>query len=153
MTPIVPLALAGLLLFGMSRSSTPAKSQTRLRNWSGRVGALAFNVKRMGDGWAWYVESVGSGSESTAKLGLQTALRAAIESGKLGRGDGWHVESDLDGTVAEVAWNAGTDGGDDAWSWSVSPSATDIVSGNGASRGVATLQALDTLEPFTDGSA
>ena len=152
MTPIVPLALAGLVLFGLSSSSKPAKSQPRLRNWSGKVGQLAFNVKAMGGGWAWYVESIGSGSESTAKLALQQALRAAVESDKIDRSAGWVLQNDLDTVLAQVWWNAGSDA-EHLWTWNVSSDAGNFAEGPAGSRGVATLQALDTLEPFTDGSA
>ena len=167
---VAPLVLIGALgsLAAIASFVSPKRRATSgpLRTWAGFAGPIAIAVTRNGAGWAWYTEDTrpeggapsGSGSAATAKLALQNAFRTAIESGHVPPGDTLSVRSasgDVVGFVRQAGSGFVSDAaGQDGWGFQVVPPQGDTVTVVGiATRGAAALQLLDTIEPFTDGSA
>jgi hypothetical protein len=158
-----PLVIIGALgsLAAIASLIAPKRRTTTgpLRTWSGTAGALQIAVTRNGPGWAWYVEwndtandsgGIAQGSAATAKLALQNAFRSAIESGRVSEFETLTVRSNTGDVVGQVAHIAA----ENAWAFEVVPPTGAAVEVHDiATRGTAALQLLDTIEPFTDGSA
>lgn len=152
--PLIPLLLvAGVGALFVSRRSgatqLPGGALPGLRNWTGLVGTHALAVYRNGPNWAWTVAEVGSGSQPTAIGALREALTRAFELAIVGGGDGWSVDSS-DGRVH--AGVANVNAVVDPWPWFVS-SGEDVDNGGASLRGLATIAALEVLEPYTNGGA
>lgn len=148
------LATAGIVV-GLSNLLAPKRAPSSsgpLRTWTGSAGAVEIAITRSGSSWAWYVEGgalgTASGSAATAKLAMTSAFRTAIEQGGIGAEVPLTLRSD-DGTILGSVMPDG-----DGWRFDLQPPSGEEVTVTGiATRGAAALQLLDTIEPFTDGSA
>ena len=143
------LLAAGIGVAVYTFSGSAAATTTTGREWTGRFGNLAIRVSRSGVNWTWYVEGVGLGNEATAIAALRAAARSAQESGKVGDGDTFSVQS-TDGAVSATANNLGAA---DVWEWSISGvrSGTTLAQNVATlpTRGAAIVELLDALRPET----
>ena len=157
-----PLVLLGALgsLAAIATLMSPKRRATSapLRNWTGTIGSASFEVTRNGANWAWRTTTQGSGSAATAKLAIMAAARAIYEGGATSPSDGMSLRSTTGDVVAGVGLAGGgfigVVDGEDGWGFQVVPPQGEAIKVTGiATRGAAALQLLDTIEPFTDGSA
>ena len=153
-----PLVLLGALgsIAAIATLMSPKRRTTAapLRNWTGTLGSASFEVTRNGANWAWRTTTQGSGSAATAKLAIMAAARAIYEGDATAPSDGISLRSTTGDVVARVGLTGGVVDVEGGWGFQVVPPQGEAIEVTGiATRGAAALQLLDTIEPFTDGSA
>ena len=152
---IIPLAVGGVSLAALAlvmRGGKPKEisGPTYLK---GAVGKRQFELRRVGEGYAWEVrgDEEGSGSDSVSGTALVTMFEFAFTNNpadkvtaQIAKGS----EPGLAGSFSVVKEDGMR------WGWLVSKPAPDqaaaIGTGTQTSRGAATLAALGAIAPFTD---
>lgn len=158
-------SIGAVVSSAIGSGSGGGKDVTPGRAWSGHVGLLFMTVKHLGSNYAWYVESVGAGAEPTAIDALRVAIRSAFESGKLTAIEGLQFDSgqqrgdviyigDADERITVTVLRE-QEAAPKPWRWTVKvdnvdPMRASTRSETAGTRGVAVLDALFALQPYTE---